>query len=198
MTPAQARKLQTNLGLSPDGWLGPATYGALFARMGASTAMASALALGAAVHIPSHGIDGSPLRLAHFLAQVTHETAGLSTMQELGGPPYFARYDGRADLGNTQSGDGARFHGRGALQITGRANYRFYGQRLGIDLEGNPEIAAIPSIGLLIAAEYWTQHGLNADADADDLRGITKAINGGLNGLDDRARLFTKAKGIIL
>jgi putative chitinase len=68
------------------------------------------------------------LRLCHFLAQAAHETDGFRTLEEYGGPAYFIRYEGRRDLGNTQAGDGVRYHGRGILQLTGRANYHRFGQ----------------------------------------------------------------------
>jgi putative chitinase len=84
------------------------------------------------------------LRLCHFMAQAAHETDGFRTLEEYGGPAYFARYDGRRDLGNTQAGDGARYHGRGVFQLTGRWNYRGFGSLLGIDLEGHPELAKRP------------------------------------------------------
>src|SRR5438552_406834 len=80
------------------------------------------------------------LREAAFLAQIAHESAELRFMEEIWGPtPAQRGYEGRADLGNTQPGDGKRFKGRGPIQLTGRANYRSYGQRLGVDLESHPE-----------------------------------------------------------
>lgn len=97
-----------------------------------------------------------------------------------------AAYEGRKDLGNTQAGDGKRFKGRGPIQLTGRANYRRYGQQLGIDFENNPEIVAIPSVGLLVACKFWSDNDLNVVADRDDVTTITRRINGGLNGLQDR------------
>lgn len=140
---------------------------------------------------PDYQIN-TPLRVAHFIAQAAHETAGFSTLNEYGGPTYFARYDGR--MGNNQPGDGNRYHGRGIFQLTGRDNYRKYGKTLDIDLEGHPELAAQPDISLKIALEYWTDHNLNESADADDIQTITKRINGGLNGLADREANLERAK----
>ena len=104
-------------------------------------------------------------------------------------------YEGRTDLGNTQPGDGKRFKGRGPIQITGRANYRHFGRKIGIEIERHPEIAAVPSIGLHLALEYWRSRNLNALADADDIEGITRKINGGLNGFADRKAHLAKIKG---
>jgi len=198
MNADDAKRMQRALGVGADGEIGRGTLRALFQRMGADTSTAVALALGAAVHLPAYGILDAPLRLAHFMAQVGHESGGFRYMQELGGSSYFARYDGRADLGNSQPGDGARFHGRGPIQLTGRRNYRAYGEALGIDFEGSPEIVAMPSIGMLVAAKYWSDHGLNALADQDDITNITRRINGGTNGLADRTQRLITAKEIIL
>lgn len=136
-------------------------------------------------------------RIAAFLAQVGHETMGLRYLQELGGPAYFSKYDGRADLGNTQPGDGARFHGRGMIQLTGRANYKEFGEVLGLNLLGQPEIAAEPTVGARIAALFWDSRGCSELADVDNFIGITRKINGGTNGLDDRLRRWEHAKRVL-
>lgn len=138
------------------------------------------------------------LRICHFLAQAAHETDRFRTLREYGGTAYFARYEGRRDLGNTQAGDGARFHGRGVFQLTGRWNYRHYGALLGLDLEANPELARDPVISLAIAFAYWRERGINEAADADDVVRVTRLINGGRNGLAERTRLLAVAKGIWL
>jgi len=138
------------------------------------------------------------LRLCHFLAQAAHETDRFRTLQEYGGAVYFARYDGRRDLGNTKPGDGARYHGRGIFQLTGRSNYRRYGALIGIDLEAEPERAKEPAISLAVAFAYWRDRACNGPADADDIAAVTKRINGGSNGLADRTRLLAVAKGIWL
>ena len=134
-------------------------------------------------------------REAAFLAQCGHETGGLQWLEELGGPIYFeAMYEHRADLGNTQPGDGALYHGRGMLQLTGRANYRTVGAALNLPLEEYPSIAADVAPAARIAGYYWKNHGCNELADVDDFVGITKKINGGLNGLDDRKRRWDAAR----
>ena len=189
------KKLQRALGVTQDGIVGRGTYAALFAKFGAGPERAAELALAANVHFPSYCIMDSALRLAHFMAQLVHESGGFRYMEEIASGQ---AYEGRADLGNTQPGDGKRFKGRGPIQITGRANYRQYGRQIGIDIENHPEIAAVPSIGLHLALEYWATKKLNALADADDLLTITKRINGGTNGLADRTAQLAKAKGLLV
>lgn len=131
------------------------------------------------------------LRIAHFMGQVTHECAGFRTTEEFASG---AAYEGRQDLGNTQRGDGRRYKGRGLLQLTGRANYREMGAKLGIDLENNPRTAGDPLISLKIACEYWKSRNINKPCDSDDLIRVTRLVNGGLNGLDDRRKYLRKAK----
>jgi putative chitinase len=190
-----AKRLQTNLGVTADGVIGRGTLTTLFMKMGAKQGLASELALAANVHFRTYGILDTGLRLAHFMGQCAHESGGFIYMEEIASG---AAYEGRADLGNTQPGDGRRYKGRGPIQLTGRANYRSFGCEVGIDFEAHPEIVAFPSIGLMAAVRYWNSRKLNAKADADDLLGITRAINGGTNGLEDRKVKTAKAKGLIL
>jgi putative chitinase len=143
--------------------------------------------------LEAYAID-TRLRIAHFLAQTCHESAGFRTTEEFASGE---AYEGRADLGNTRSGDGVRYKGRGLIQLTGRANYRSVGRALGIDLERNPALAAEPRLSLRIACEYWRSRNVNALCDRDDLIAVTRSINGGLNGLDDRRSLTTKAKAVL-
>lgn len=185
------QNLQRALGVNADGIAGRVTYTALFHKMGATIDRAEELALAAVRWFPEYGIMESGLRLAHFMAQLAHESGGFRYMEELASGK---AYEGRADLGNTSSGDGIRFKGRGPIQITGRANYRAFGRRIGIDIERHPTLAAIPSIGLHLALEYWKDRSLNMLADANDIEGITRRINGGLNGLADRKAQFAKVK----
>lgn len=131
------------------------------------------------------------LRIAHFMAQVTHECAGFRTTEEFASG---AAYEGRSDLGNTQPGDGKRYKGRGLIQLTGRANYRQMGTKLGLNLEDDPELAADPLTSLKIACEYWKSRKINTAADMDDLNKATRLVNGGLNGLEDRSNYLRKAK----
>lgn len=98
--------------------------------------------------------------LAYMLATTFHETdRSMQPIHEHGGPSYFAKYDGRADLGNTHPGDGNRFHGRGYVQLTGRRNYMRAGAVLGIDMVANPDFALVPKYAAFIMftgmAEGW-------------------------------------------
>jgi putative chitinase len=136
----------------------------------------------------------TPLRIAHFIAQVAHECAGFSTTEEFASG---AAYEGRADLGNTERGDGRRYKGRGLIQLTGRANYRRIGAALGLPLEDEPERAADPLTSLRIACEYWRSRDINAPADQDDLVTVTRRVNGGLNGLEDRRTYLSRAKAAL-
>jgi putative chitinase len=131
------------------------------------------------------------LRVCHFLAQAAHESASFRTLEEYASG---SAYEGRKDLGNTQKGDGVRYKGRGIFQLTGRANYRQIGNLIGADLENNPELAETPKISVLTALEYWRSRNLNALADADDIMGVTRKINGGTNGFDDRRRYLAKCR----
>lgn len=146
-----------------------------------------------------------PARMAAFLAQVAHESAQFRFLEEIWGPTAAQRrYDPpgqlAAALGNTEPGDGRRFKGRGPIQITGRANYRRFGDLLGIDLLSDPAHAALPDVAFRIAGLFWAMKGLNelADEGTDDaFREITKRINGGLNGLSDRERFYGVARQVL-
>ena len=143
----------------------------------------------------------TPLRRAHFLAQVAHESGGLRFSEELWGPTAAQRrYEGRADLGNDQPGDGFRFRGRGLIQLTGRANYRAYTRHrhdLGdaeADLEAHPDLVGQPPLAADVAGWFWDNRKINDAADRDDVEAVTRKINGGLNGLEDRKRYLRLAK----
>lgn len=188
------RPLQRRLNVAQDNAPGRATFAALFRQLGAAADRADELALSAAVHLHGYGIMASGQRFAHFIAQLAHESDNFKAMEEYASG---AAYEGRADLGNVQKGDGVRYKGRGPIQLTGRANYRDYGRALGIDFERRPELPAIPSIGLHVACEYWDRKGFNALADKDDLLSITRGINGGTNGLGDRRAKLVLLKGLL-
>lgn len=97
------------------------------------------------------------------------------------------------ELGNTQPGDGFRYRGNGVLQTTGRGNHRRMGAASGVDFEGNPELVIVPEHALKPALHEWTANHLNAFADKNDIRSITRRINGGLIGLAGREAWFDKA-----
>ena len=187
-----AKQLQHAVGALPDGIIGHNTYAAMFRKLGASPERAAELALSANVHFAAYGIMQSKLRLAHLMAQLVHESCSFRYMEEIASG---SAYEGRVDLGNSQVGDGRRYKGRGPIQLTGRANYRKFGRRMGIDFENHPEIVALPCIGLHIALEYWADRKLNSWADADDIDAITRKINGGTNGLADRKHHLKVIKG---
>lgn len=139
------------------------------------------------------------LRQAAFLSQIGHESGSLVYVKELGGPQYFAKYDGRKDLGNTQPGDGARFAGRGLIQVTGRANYGKASQALFDDdrLLKNPELLEQPEWAAKSAVWFWSTRNLNELADADRFTDLTKKINGGTNGLEDRKARYRLALSVL-
>lgn len=143
-------------------------------------------------HMASTFID-TPLRQAHFLAQIAHETGELRWLEEIADG---RNYEGRRDLGNVREGDGRRFKGRGLIQLTGRANYEAFSIFLdNIDVLATPSIVATdPDLSTQAATWFWRERRLNTLADADNLEGITRRINGGLNGLADRREALERAK----
>jgi predicted chitinase len=173
-------------------------------------------------YLKPYGINDKGLRLAHFMAQVLHESGGLCIIEEnlsysaermmviwpkrfptLEAATPFAKnpqalankvYGGR--MGNVGPDDGWRYIGRGLLQITGRESYDKFGKKLGIDLCAQPALAADPEWSLRIAAEEWMEKGCNDFADKDDVTTITKRINGGLIGFDERKKWLVKTKQV--
>ena len=174
------------------------------------------------------------LRQAHFLAQVGHESAGFTKVEEGLNYRYgvllamfgnrisqdaafkYGRVDGgtnahpanqkmianiiyanRNGNGDVASGDGYRYRGRGLIQITGKANYAALNGQLSADLVANPDLLKEPLQAAMSAAAWWKNHGLNELADTDDVSRITRIINGGTNGLEDRKSRLIKAKGIL-
>lgn len=135
----------------------------------------------------------SQARAQQFLAQVLHESGGLRFFEEIASG---TAYEGRADLGNTRPGDGRRYKGRGPIQLTGRANYRWAGKQLGLPLEEHPELASTHVVGWRIAGLYWKSHGLNELADHGDIVTITHRINGGENGLASRRAYLARLQRV--
>lgn len=129
------------------------------------------------------GMSDIATRIAAAATVVTEVGHSFRPINEYGGNAYYtSMYEGRADLGNTQPGDGARFHGRGYIQLTGRANYRAYGRRLGVPLEQRPELALRPSVAAGVLATYFKDRGVGAAADRGQWLQVRRAVNGGLNG----------------
>ena len=165
----------------------------------------------------------TPLRQAAFIGQCAHESANFKTLEEnlnyrpetlmkvwpsrfpdmataikyAHNPQMLANkvYAGR--LGNNQENDGWNFHGRGLIQLTGRENYANCGTALGIDFIRNSNLLTEPKYAAMSAAWFWNKKGLNALADAQDYDTMTKRINGGLIGLDDRKAKIAKALSIL-
>ncbi|TXI09298.1 MAG: glycoside hydrolase family 19 protein [Rhizobium sp.] len=198
-------------GFSPgklDGDLGPKTFTAILNHTAKRDLGSTGVLLGRAfaADFPKYNIVTS-LRISHFLAQATHETGSFRYLSEMGSgrdlnkdgfDDYLQRYDYRKDLGNNAVGMGPKYRGRGIFQLTGYFNYVAYGRRIGVDLAKLPEKAADPEIATLTACLYWTDRKMNDLADRDDVVGITKKINGGTNGLDDRRGHLANLKALLV
>lgn len=137
-----------------------------------------------------------PDREAMFLAQVAHESDRFRALEEYASGQ---RYEGRRDLGNIRLGDGRRFKGRGLIQLTGRDNYAAYSAFAYGDpnyLLEYPEVVALLPDAARAAGWFWGSRNLNDLADVGDFRQVTRRINGGLNGWEDRLRLYQRASEI--
>lgn len=136
-------------------------------------------------------------RRAAFLAQAAHESGGFRYMKELASGQ---AYEGRKDLGNDQPGEGVTFKGRGIFQLTGDTNYQAAGTALYTDPEWfrmNPALAEEPINACRIAGWFWKSNGLNELADIGAFRAITKRINGGYNGIEDRIAFHDVAQKVL-
>lgn len=139
----------------------------------------------------------TPKRIAAFLAQLAHESGEYRYMEEIADG---SEYEGRADLGNTEPGDGRKFKGHGPIQITGRNNHAACGKALGIDLIANPTLITTPKYATASAVWFWN-NGCSASlsllADHDWFRLITRWINGGYNGLAERVAYWNRNRTIL-
>lgn len=169
----------------------------------------------------------TPLRFAHFIAQIAHESGSLrarvenlnysaKALRSVFGRYFttdemaeqYARkpeaianivYANRMGNGPTESGEGWKYRGRGLIQLTGKDNYRACGAAIQQDVVGNPDlISQDPAVSVAVAIWFWNRNHLSELADQDDLAGITRRINGGLNGLDDRRAYLEKAKQVFI
>jgi hypothetical protein len=130
-----------------------------------------------------NGMTDVRSRIAAVATIVTEVGTDFRPISEHGGPSYFTQlYEGRPDLGNSRPGDGARYHGRGYIQLTGRANYREYGDRLDVALEQRPGMALRPAVGARVLAEYFDERGIDEVARRGQWREVRLRVNGGLNG----------------
>jgi len=161
----------------------------------------------------------TPLRVAHFMSQIDHESGlkpisenlnygaqGLDdifgkyfkTIDELRNysrsPEKIANkvYSNRMGNGDEQSGDGWKYRGRGFIQLTGKNNYILLSKDTRIDFVGNPDLLLEEANAMVAALWFWNKNKINELADKNDIEGVTKRINGGLNGLADRKRLLNK------
>lgn len=214
--PGDVLEMQSNVyrqgppGVDPgqaDGLLGQQTFAALLGYTVRRDLGALGLLLGRAMaaNFRTYEIN-TRQRMIHWIAQGAAET-DFRTFVERGngdGPDadpwddYLERYDFRADLGNSHGGDGERFRGRGIFELTGAANYHAMGVRLGVDLVQHPERAAEPELSVLIACIYWADRKINARADLGraGIEGVTRAINGGLNGLAARTAFYDRLAAV--
>ena len=133
--------------------------------------------------LAEQGITDLRTQIAALATVVTEVGAGLRPIDEHGDTTYFTQmYEGRSDLGNYQAGDGARYHGRGYIQLTGRANYRAYGAKLGLPLEEQPELALRPAVAARVLAAYFKDRHIDDAAQQARWGDVRLRVNGGYNG----------------
>jgi len=167
----------------------------------------------------------TPSRQAAFIGQCAHESANFRTLEENlnysaealmktwpsrfptleAAQPYHRNpekianrvYGGRMGNGTEETGDGWLYHGRGLIQLTGKDNYTLAGDALGMDFVHSPDYVLVPKYAALTAGWYWNKRQLNKEADAKDYIAMTKKINGGTIGLDDRIAHIRHAQEVL-
>lgn len=167
----------------------------------------------------------TPLRMAAFIGQCSHESGNFKVLQEnlnysaeglcrvwpsrfptLESAMPYARnpdkiadkvYGGRMGNGTEETGEGSLYKGRGLIQLTGKDNYRMASDALGEDLVSSPDLVCGPKYAALTAGWFWNKRGLNVEADKKDYTAMTKKINGGVIGLDDRIKHINEALAIL-
>ena len=202
VTEKAVKDWQSKNGLVSDGIVGDSTWGKLFGtnvEVGANAPLAFINKLKG--HIPDAVFSQlpatcaayniiTPLRLAHFMAQCAHESGNFVWTTELATGK---AYEGRKDLGNIQPGDGVKFKGRGYIQLTGRANYEKFSKFCGEDCVTNPELVAT-KYPMLSAAYFFQKTKLwdicDQGSDETVVTKVSKRVNGGTNGLEDRKKKF--------
>lgn len=136
----------------------------------------------------------TPQRIQMYLAQIGHESGELRYLEELASGK---AYEGRLDLGNNQPGDGPRYKGRGLIQVTGKRNYALASVALDLPLLEKPELLSDIEHAVSSSAWFFSNNNLLPICDSGDFRKLTKRINGGYNGMEDRLRLLALAKKAI-
>ena len=210
-----------------DGGFGKRSFCALFSCVARRELGDRGLAIGAAC-VPAFRDAQltTPLRIAHFISQTATETGAFKTLSEdlnysakglmrvwpkrfptLAATDGFVMnaqalankvYADRLGNGDAASGDGWKYRGRGLIQLTGRANYAQREAETAIPLVATPELASDPATSVKIACLYWAARGINAAADADDIKRVRKLVNGGDHGIDDAKLYLKRAKAMLL
>lgn len=143
----------------------------------------------------------TPLRWAHYLAQIAHESGELRYSEEIASGKAYDTGKLAIKLGNTPEadGDGQKYKGRGLIQVTGRNNYEMYKQYCGYDVVKQPELLTKPVGAIRSSMWFWKSKGLNELADKDDFMTITKRINGNKpNGVESRKKYLARAKKVLI
>lgn len=205
MTDIDWKLAQSRLGVSEDGIPGVQTFGMLVSKIAENTSGVASFFAAASERYQLTTVE----RLCEFIAQTVVETGGyrlwvenlnytaeqifsvwptrfptLATAEPFAHNPQALAnrvYGNR--MGNTNVDDGWQYRGRGGIQITGRDNYRLYGNRLKLDLIGSPDTAALPNVGLHVAGEFWTVNSVNRVIDAGNFTQARRIVNGGITGL---------------
>lgn len=203
-TEKAVKEWQSSNGLTSDGIVGDGTWSKMFDSKPQPLVIVSSEGLSLEKlkgHVPSNVLSQIPetakkfgitnnLRLAHFLSQCAHESGNFKWVVEFASGK---AYEGRKDLGNTETGDGVRFKGRGYIQLTGRSNYSKFSKFCGEDCVSNPDLVS-NKYPMMSAAYFFNSIKLweTCDKGSSDevVKLVTKRVNGGYNGLEDRQKKF--------